>query len=136
MGPSRHALLGPPVVPFCRFFFGGGFPYTEKGYPYSSLSTRGPILRGASLTGSRWFGHIRAKMIRAVRRLVRGPSLLESRRACSGITHPSCGTCHSPAGSVSHACHEFKSPSPFPGRFRRVLQKEGSLERMELEGSP
>ena len=30
--------LGPPVVPFCRFFFGGGFQnrLQKKGFPYSS----------------------------------------------------------------------------------------------------
>ena len=37
----------PPVVPFYPFF-GGGFPLlkqtTEKGYPYSNLSTGGPRL--------------------------------------------------------------------------------------------
>ena len=38
--------LRPQVVPFYRFFFGGGFPYEDrlqrKGYPYSNLSTGGP----------------------------------------------------------------------------------------------
>ena len=41
-----HPLLGFPVGPFYRFFFGGVFPYynrlQKKGYPYSDLSTGGP----------------------------------------------------------------------------------------------
>ena len=35
--------LGPPVVPFHRFFVGGGFPYQNRlQHPYSILSTGGP----------------------------------------------------------------------------------------------
>ena len=46
--PKRW-ILGPSWVPFCRFFFGGGFPYYnrphKKRYPYSNLSTGGPRIQ-------------------------------------------------------------------------------------------
>ena len=50
VGELEKRILGSPVVPFYRFFFGGGFPYKNGlqkkiGYPASNLSTGGPMKR-------------------------------------------------------------------------------------------
>ena len=53
-------LLGPPVEPFYRFFFGGGFyenRLQQKGCPYSNLKSGGPRLVGCLLGCSLgWLG--------------------------------------------------------------------------------